>query len=151
MKKLLIIISFFFICFSSFGQRLNKTEKRQEIEEKIKSLRVGYFTSKLDLTIAESEKFWPIFNLYESEKTSLFNEKKTNPKSFENDAQANAYIKSYFDIKEKELAIEKKYAEKFKTVLTAKKVATLFLLEKNFRQDVVSKIIEKRSGKRSQE
>ncbi len=143
MKKISLLIFILSLTLSLFGQNKNEG-RRQEIEEKIKSLKVGYFTTKLELTSSESEKFWPIFNQYEAEKLSLFNDKKGNFKNITSDNEGAIFIKQYFELKEKELNIEKKYSEKFKSAISVKKIAQMFMLEKNFRQEIMSNIIDKR-------
>jgi len=39
--------------------------------EKLESLRIAFITNKLSLTTTESEKFWPIYNVYRKEVTEI--------------------------------------------------------------------------------
>ena len=70
MKKLIFIS---FITFFSFVV-LSAQEKHgpgPEIFEKIKAEKISFFTSKLDLTPAEAQAFWPVYNEYEKKKFDI--------------------------------------------------------------------------------
>jgi hypothetical protein len=45
---------------STYNQQ--KSKERELSDDKIKSLKVAYFTKELDLSAEEAEKFWPIYN-----------------------------------------------------------------------------------------
>lgn len=104
---------------------------------KIKEIKVAYFTEKLELTSSESEKFWKIYNQYETERYAL---KKASKKpegqkiSEMTDAELYQWIDSSLDKKEKEVALQKKYFVEFKKVLPAKKLVKLINIEEQFRQ-----------------
>jgi len=71
MKTYLFIpltISLVLITLCSSGQRFTPGDEmppaRKEQWEKIESFRIAYFTEKLDLSPAEAETFWPLYNEY---------------------------------------------------------------------------------------
>ena len=43
--------------------------------EKLNSYKIGFFTKKLNLTSAEAEKFWPVYNEYQKQKNLIQLEK----------------------------------------------------------------------------
>jgi hypothetical protein len=143
MKNVFTLLIFLTICNISFGQ--NTKRNRQAIEEKMKAMRVGYITNALELTSEESQKFWPIYNQYQIEKSNLLKETISIKESISSDADGSTFMNKYFELKDKETALEKKYAEKLKSAISVKKVATLFLTEKKFRQEVISKIADRRN------
>lgn len=61
MKKITIILFVLLTSWSTFSQNSDKREK-------IKSLKVAFITERLELTQEEAQKFWPIYNAYETEK-----------------------------------------------------------------------------------
>lgn len=61
MKKITIILFVILTSWSTFSQDSAKREK-------IKSLKVAFITERLALTQTEAQKFWPIYNAYETEK-----------------------------------------------------------------------------------
>jgi len=104
-------------------------------DAKIKSMKVAFLTEQLNLTPAEAEKFWPLYNAYSDEKRAL-------RKSAGNDKSSDAYIK----MKEKELALEKKYISQFKAVLPQAKVDKLHAAEKKFKQQLIDHARARRSS-----
>ena len=54
LRKLLPLV-LLFVSFSFYAQSQSMKEKK----EQIKSLKVAFFTTELDLTTNEAEKFWP--------------------------------------------------------------------------------------------
>lgn len=140
MKKTSIVLSFLLIGSMVFGQ---VGKRREALEERIKSLKIAFVTEKLALTPDESEKFWPVYNQMEAERASLMAEKKSDFGDDITDKEAQLYITKHFDIREKEIQLERRYIDKFKTLLPDRKVAKLLWVEKQFRQEVMSNIINK--------
>lgn len=140
MKKTSIVLSFLLIGSVVFGQ---VGKRREALEERVKSLKIAFVTEKLALTPDESEKFWPVYNQMEAERASLMAEKKSDFGDDITDKEAQLYITRHFDIREKEIQLERRYIDKFKTLLPDRKVAKLLWVEKQFRQEVMSNIINK--------
>lgn len=140
MKKTFIIFSFLLMGSLVFGQ---VGKRREALEERVKSLKIAFVTEKLALTPDESEKFWPVYNQMEAERATLMAEKKSDFGEDISDKEAQGYITRHFDIREKELLLERRYVDKFKTFLPDRKVAKLLWVEKQFRQEVMSNIINK--------
>lgn len=61
MKKVIFLI---LICMTSWSTFSQNSDKR----EKIKALKVAFITDRLSLTEIEAQKFWPVYNAYETEK-----------------------------------------------------------------------------------
>ena len=49
----------------------DRRERDPERREKFNSMKIAYFTEELELTSAEAEKFWPVYNEYEKKKSAL--------------------------------------------------------------------------------
>ena len=104
-----------------------------------KAKRIAFISIKLELTVEEAEKFWPILNDMESELKVLRKQKhKNKPEkkkvSEMSDEEVDALMLAAFDNKQKELDIKRKYHEKFKSVIPVKKVAKLYHLEHEYRR-----------------
>ena len=140
MKKTSIVLSFLLISSVVFGQM---GKRREALEERVKSLKIAFVTEKLAITHDESEKFWPVYNQMEAERASLMAEKKSDFGDDITDKEAQLYITRHFEIREKEILLERRYIDKFKTLLPDRKVAKLLWVEKQFRQEVMSNIINK--------
>lgn len=133
MKKILIYCLLLITTFG-FGQKM-----RNNVIEKVKSQKIAYLTQKLDLSEEEATKFWPVFNQYEKEKEEarLAEAKVKMPVT---EAEANQMLETLINLKTAELAIEKKYISKFKTVIPSTKVIKLFHFERQFRKEMVETI-----------
>lgn len=123
--------------------------QRDETADKRKALKVGYVTERLNLTSEEAAKFWPIFNEFESEREAIRRESPTNLNA-ENlsEKDADLIIKQTVESKEKEIALLKKYIERFKTALPLQKVVKLLLLEKEFKQDLAEAVKNRSENRR---
>jgi len=67
-KTLFICVAMLFISVDVFSQHTNKVKD----EEKIKAEKVAFLTTQLDLTVAEAQKFWPLYNEYEKKNDEIF-------------------------------------------------------------------------------
>ena len=74
--KSLILITLTLTSTLSFAQngRLMKQKKEQ-----VKSLKVAFITSELDLTVDESAKFWPLYNAFDEKQSEI---RRTKMKSY---------------------------------------------------------------------
>ncbi len=134
-------------CAQGRGGTKNKVEK----EAKINELRVAYFNDKLALTDAEQKAFWPLYDEYKSKDKALrdsFQRKyKRNEVVFMDDKKSEEYLNALLKLKDDENALYREYIGKFKKVLPVKKVAMLPTLEKEFKKEILQKMMQhKRDG-----
>jgi Spy/CpxP family protein refolding chaperone len=130
-KNLLIVFTLL-ISVSFFAQRKDGDKRSQ-----IKSLKVAYITTELNLTTDESSKFWPIFNAYENKQRTL---RKENMLLYKSKSQAE-------EISEKEASnlitqmesldaelyeLKKKFISNLKDILPAVKIIKLKQVEDEF-------------------
>jgi hypothetical protein len=106
--------------------------------EKLESLRIAFITNKLSLTTTESEKFWPIYNVYRKEVAEIRKQANldTNLEAM-SDADAEKAIQVSIDRMEKELNLFKNLARDLKPVLPARKIALLGKAERNFNEELI--------------
>lgn len=142
---LLMVIAF---AGGSLSAQENTPEKRGE---KVKQLKIAYFTEELKLTVAESEKFWPVYNEMEQKlKTSKKENKKiidnisTNAETF-TDEDFKKNVSKIFDNDIAQTTIRKEYYTKIAAVIGYKKATKLLKLEKEFKQKLL-KELKKRKG-----
>ncbi len=116
MKKFYFILVFICLTLAGFAQ------DELPPQEKINALRVAFISKELELTPAEAEKFWPVYNEYSKELKGLKIAAKNdeNADEIEND--------------EKVLNLRKSYKERFISVLGPQRVNRLFGADKRFRQ-----------------
>lgn len=142
MKKLFLIsmLSIFTISVLVAQERRGPSP---EILEKIKTEKISFFTSKLDLTPVEAQAFWPVYNEFEKKRFELQrqihqfermpDETITNLSETEIEKMTNNYIDSF----EKEALLLKEYNKQFQKILTKKKVLMLYRTENEFRSHLI--------------
>ncbi len=119
------------------------------LREKIRSQKVAYLSSKLDLTEDEAVKFWPIYNQYEKDQ-ELIRQNLAQDAVLRNmtEAEADQNLNAFIEYKQKELDIEKKYITKFKSILSSKKILKVFYYDKEFRKEL-AEVVKKRVDRRN--
>ena len=74
MKKTLFVLLALTSGFMAFSQ--NPANNKEAKKEKIKALYVAFITKELNLNEEEAQKFWPVYNLYQSELKAVRKERK---------------------------------------------------------------------------
>jgi len=60
-----------FLCFGLFLGMAQDRNFGKKNKEKIKALKIAYFTDNLNLTEKEAQQFWPIYNSYDDKNHEL--------------------------------------------------------------------------------
>jgi hypothetical protein len=108
--------------------------------ERIEALRIAFITNRLNLTTAESEKFWPIYNVYRKEIVEIRRQANIDSNlEAMSDAEAERAIQASIERLEKELVLFKNLARDLKPVLPARKIALLSKVERNFNEELIRK------------
>jgi hypothetical protein len=131
-----------------------KQELLQQKQAEIQTERVTFYNSYLELTPAESDKFWPLYNEYAQKQKEL---KKNHQKSIKvlrgkshnqlTKEESNELINSDQTLKQSLLDLEKEYSTKFQTAINIQKVAKLKEAEMQFKKALIKKVRENRKQK----
>jgi hypothetical protein len=116
MKRFLLIM---IISFTSFASLQAQEYNREKRTEKILALKIAFITQKLDLTADEAQRFWPVYNRYETEIRQVMTDNKS--------------VGDAIDNEEKVLNVKKKYKPEFIKVIGQPRTNTLFNAEREFR------------------
>ncbi len=122
--------------------------------KEIKAQKSAYITSKLSLTPDEAQKFWPIYNEMDEKQDAIRKEMREMHKDQKKDgvemteAEATQLIDKALTNRQKELDLEKAYAEKFKKSIGAVKTVQLKKAERDFHREVLKKFRERMEDKR---
>jgi hypothetical protein len=141
LSSLMILVAFLGV--TAFGQGGN----REQLKEKAKAQKVAYITSQLELTESESQKFWPIYNEYQAEREGVRKAMDVQLSKDMSDKEAEDLMYKVLDNKSKEIDIQKKYIQKMKSAIPARKIAQLFKAEKEFKEKVISHMKERRKDR----
>lgn len=120
------------------------TQEDASKKEQIKALKTAFITTELDLTSAEAEKFWPIYNAFEEKQFELRHEK---IRSYQNRLEKDlttisekeaAQLLAKIEATEDELhQLRKKFNADIKGVLSAIKIIKLRKAEDNFHRKLL--------------
>lgn len=146
--KITTIIVITILTYSSAFAQQGKPSK-EEMEKKMKVLKVSFLTEKLDLTETEAQMFWPVYNQFEDEMMSLRPEK--NPGERPNieemsDQDIENKVQETFAMGYKKIQIQEVYFEKFKEILPMQKVMKMYMAEKEFKKEIIAKFKERKQG-----
>jgi len=134
-KKTIGILCVLFITFSSQAQ-----ESRKERYEKMKAMKTAYITDQLNLSSADAEKFWPIYNKYDDMRMANRKAMSKLMNSFDDvDDRANmdektaeATLKELNSLRKENLKIDQQMSSEMKSVFGANKTLELLIAERSF-------------------
>jgi hypothetical protein len=112
-------------------------------EEKIKALKVAFLASRLNLSTAEAQVFWPVYNAYQDAKMEVHRAQlklaKTLATKFDvlTEAEMNKMLDEHISLKQKESNLEIENLQKLRTILPVKKIALLQKAERDFKIEVL--------------
>ena len=113
--------------------------------ERIKAAKVAYITDQLQLTVEESQQFWPLYNEMESRIQEVKKSAKASGKiELMNDAELEQHLMNNLNARKEEAEIHIEYYDKLRAVLPIRKLAMLPEAEKEFRKVVLQKMQEER-------
>ena len=147
-KKLLpLLLLLFSTIFYAQGESMS--EKR----EQIKTLKVAFFTTELGLTNAQAEKFWPIYNAFDSKQFELRHQKmrafmkRMNDGSLDkiSEKEANAFLVQIQDTEEELFLLKKKFTSNLRGILPASKIIKLKKAEEDFNRKLLQQYRNKGS------
>jgi Skp family chaperone for outer membrane proteins len=125
----------------------------EERMQEIKAQKTAVLTQRLDLSPAEAEKFWPVYNQFDKELDANRKEMRAEHKAAKKDtdlteAEASAAIDKEMAGRQKELDIRKKYAAEFKKTIGAVKTLKLGKAERDFRKELIKRFRDRMEDRR---
>ncbi|SDI14049.1 hypothetical protein SAMN04488062_12424 [Flavobacterium omnivorum] len=149
-KKLLPLLAFF-VSFSFFAQGESMKDKK----EQIKALKAAFFTTELNLTTNEAERFWPIYNTFDDKQFELRHQKmktyvrRMNDGSLDQitEKEANTFLAQIEDTEEELFLLRKTFMQNVKKILPAVKIVKLKKAEEDFNRKLLQQYRNKGSRK----
>ena len=114
--------------------------------EKLNNYKIGFFTKKLNLTSEEAEKFWPIYNDYQSQRNIIQIEKlKLNRNFNQNESSlSNSQLEEigdkYVDCLVRESTLAVSFHKKLKEVLPPAKVIMYYQAENQYKIQLLNEL-----------
>lgn len=141
MKKLSLLMAMFLLIGVGSATAQNKDKDAMKAKkEEMQAKKVGFITEKLELQPVEAEKFWALYHEKEEKQKALKKEfrgaKPEKGKKVDDmtDAEITVLLNKGFELKEKNLALDKEYNQKFIDVIGVKKTAKLYHVAKEFKK-----------------
>lgn len=144
MKKILVLFSCLFAVTTVFAQPTEVDYENMEAKrEKIEAIKAAYITEALDLSVAESQQFWPVYNELSKKEHALRMEQRRNMQSLdgnksEKDIEVLIYAIANIRMEREELRIS--YLDDFILVLGASKTAKLIRVEMEFGRKIMEQM-----------
>jgi hypothetical protein len=110
---------------------------------KVEQAKIAFLTQKLQLTTAEAERFWPVYNEYRSKLREARKGRREEARGMKgvetlSDKEAEEMLTDMLAGEQKMLDLRKEYLAKFKQVMPVKKVVLLLQAEKEFNKELIS-------------
>ena len=143
MKNIFLTIAAL-VCFSMASSA--NTGWENEWKERFKSEKIAFLTMEMNITPAEAQAFWPIYNEIEQKKDEALVQviktyKELNAAVESNDQkEIEKCLAAYLKAQETLNEVENSAAEKYKSVLPVEKVAKLYIGEEKFRRQNIRKL-----------
>lgn len=141
-KYLIVVV----LALFSLTQTAVSAHQEGDWQEKMKAERVAFLTTAMELTPAEAEKFWPVYNSMEAERKASFGKVMRAYKALSDgvaagktDKELEVLVNDYTTANKNSHSIEAKYTPQLVKVLSVSKVAKLFVAEEEFRRQQIGR------------
>ncbi len=145
MKFIGVAILILLVGNSLLAQPLDKEDDPKE-RQRIESLKIAFITKKLNLSPEEAQRFWPVYNQFNTEMESNKRDSKLIRKAMGDefatmsDPEIEKFTDEIIAQRRKEVEITEKYYAQFKKVLPIRKVALLYKSEREFRRQLLDEV-----------
>ena len=116
--------------------------------QRIQEFRRAYITEMMALSADDSTAFWKVHSEFEQKKRNIRQEMKGLTKGIvaKSDDQLKESINQMFDLKQKEIDLEKEYTDKYLKMLSVRQVVALFQAEKEVKRELLKELQKMRGG-----
>jgi Spy/CpxP family protein refolding chaperone len=113
--------------------------------EQLESAKIGFFTTRMELTPEEASKFWPVYNEYNKALCDARKATRDNYRAIRELADKGSYSEvemkrlliKYTEDCVKDDELERLYLDEFLKILPVDKVARMYIAEEEFRDKMI--------------
>lgn len=120
-----------------------------KVREKVEAARIGMITNRLGLTPEQAEKFWPIYREFTQKRQEMRQEFRQAQQGFDpnnpDPKKQQELVNLGFQLKQKELNLEKDYSGRIMNVITVQQMLNLRKAEQDFRQLILNQLQQRRA------
>ncbi|PVY38909.1 hypothetical protein [Pontibacter virosus] len=142
MKRLLIL---FLFCALTLGGTVAMAQngRPQDRRENVEAAKVAFLTDKMGLTAEQSQKFWPLYNEYETKRRDLVRSYRSGYREDVDqlsEQEAKNRLDGMFSTRERELELEKEYVARYQRVISSNQIIKLYRSEREFTKLLLKKL-----------
>jgi hypothetical protein len=153
-QNIMKIINALMIAFAVFisipAMSQEKDEPSKDQKERVEALKRAFITEKLNLTVAEAEKFWPVFNEFEEKRKEVKKAIKLAHKACEDDPKNEKLLLEKVAVitqkRKEEADLDEKFMKDVLPILGAERTGKLLGIEEEFRKKLMDELKERRGG-----
>ncbi|SIR14950.1 hypothetical protein [Pontibacter lucknowensis] len=141
MKRLPFILLLF--CAFTFGSTAAMAQSGRPQDKNVEAAKVAFLTDKMELTAEQSQKFWPLYNEYETKRRELVRSYRSGYREDVDqlsDQEAKARLDGMFSTRERELELEKEYVARYQRVISSNQIIKLYRSEREFTKLLLKKL-----------
>lgn len=140
--KRIFIITVLAICLGMTADAHKRCDN--DWKEKIMSEKIAFLTMEMNITPEEAQAFWPVYNQVEQEKDAALEQVIKSYKALsaavEQNAKTEKLLEAYLGAQKNLRKVDNEAPERYKAVLSAEKVAKLYVAEEKFRRQHIRKL-----------
>lgn len=142
----------FYLLFTFLSLLTLRIDAQQGGPLRVQALRVAFITERLDLTPAEAQVFWPVYNEYQDKREALRKESHENRRKVReqgdqlSDEELLRLADEEMRIRQEDVRLQSELHEKLKKILPAKKLAQLYIAEEDFKKKLVKMVTEENTN-----
>ena len=148
MKKLLII-ALVLTTMQSMAQG-----SKQSAKEKLEAARIALITERLELTPAQAQTFWPVYNEYAEQRRQIQQEYRQSRQGLDinelTEEQQKAMLQARIEEKQRQLNLENQYGQRLLGVINARQMMALKKAEDDFRTMIINRIQQRQRQQQQQ-
>jgi hypothetical protein len=150
MNRIIAIFTFIALALSLSAQPRDQMDGDRW--ERFRSEKVAFLSTNLDLTPAEAQKFWPVYNQLEKERWEIHKLRRQVEENVQeaeenmSDQKIKQLTREFAGTMRKEADMVSSYNEKLLEILPPKKVLKLYKAENEFRMYMIKKFRDKKRG-----
>lgn len=137
-KKLFSILVFCALISNLVMSQSGRKDKSKNFE-RLKAKKIAYITDELELTPAESQIFWPVYNQFRKDLEALRADRQPNGEELNDlsETEALAILNNSIQLDKKEIELKEKYNAKFVEIISAKRLIKLHSVDKRFKRQML--------------
>ena len=132
---------------SAFAQGQGNRQQGNDWMARMRSEKIAFLTSEIGLTPEEAQAFWPIYNKAEAESSAAFDATMKAYRALEDavrqkksEKEISKLLDDYTTAVNNSQTANVKYVAQYKKILSAEKVARLFVAEERFRNNQIHRL-----------